>query len=160
MVGRAQFVYTGIRVRDLQRAVRFYQRLGFREVKRGTFPHGGTYVHLQFPDSHHRLELNYYPPGSRFYRPVRPGGEFDHFGFYTPDPEGWLASMLAAGAKLMLDYEDDIQRLLFVADPDGFWLGAYGPKSGPRTSAEGTTTTRSPSRAGAIRPTRNRSRSR
>ncbi len=128
MAERVRFVYTGIRVRDLDRSLRFYERLGFREVKRDTFPHGGTYVHLCFPGSPHRLELNFYPRGSRYYTPFRAAGEFDHFGFYAPDPSGWLRSVVRAGAKKRLDYSDDIQRILFVTDPDGVWLGAFGPK--------------------------------
>ncbi|MGI0130604.1 MAG: VOC family protein [Thermoplasmata archaeon] len=128
MAERVRFVYSGIRVRDVDRSVRFYRRIGFREVKRGAFSHGGSYVHLRFPGSPHRIELNFYPPGSRFFRAFRPGNEFDHFGFRTSDPDRWLRSMVRAGATLKLDYVDAIQRLVFVEDPDGVWLGAYGPK--------------------------------
>jgi ribosomal protein S18 acetylase RimI-like enzyme/catechol 2,3-dioxygenase-like lactoylglutathione lyase family enzyme len=125
---RARFVYSGIRVRDPRRSLRFYRRLGFRLVRRGAFPHGGSYVHLRFPGSTHRIELNFYPTRSRFFRPFTPGEEFDHFGFYAPDPDRWLRTMVRAGAKRRLDFEDDIQRLVFVTDPDGVWWGAYGPK--------------------------------
>lgn len=128
MVGRPRFVYSGIRVRNVRRSVRFYRRLGFRVVKRGAFPHGGSFVHLAFPGSPHRLELNFYPRGSRYFQPLGPGEAFDHFGFYAPDPDRWLRSMVDAGAKLELDFEDDIQRLVFVTDPEGIWWGAFGPK--------------------------------
>ena len=142
MPRRVRFVYTGIRVRDLARSLRFYRRLGFREVKRGAFAHGGRYVHLCFPGSAHRLELNYYPPGSRYYQPFRAGAEFDHFGFYTPDPARWLRSMVRAGAKTKVDYVDGIQRLLFVQDPDGVWLGAFGPEPVPRAPRTKTSSAR------------------
>jgi catechol 2,3-dioxygenase-like lactoylglutathione lyase family enzyme len=141
------FVYSGIRVRDLARSIRFYRRLGFTVVQRGSFSHGGRYVHLALPGSTHRLELNFYPRGSRFYEPFLKGAGFDHFGFSSTDPEAWLASARRAGAKFLLGYEDrPAQQLYFVRDPDGVWLGVFGPRSdatskrlksgsGPRTSA-------------------------
>ncbi|MCI4317881.1 MAG: VOC family protein, partial [Thermoplasmata archaeon] len=122
-----RFVYSGIRVADLERSLEFYRTLGFREVKRGSFAHGGRYVHLSLAGSPHRIELNFYPKGTRFYEKARTGAAFDHFGFYDPDPGAWSARMISAGAKLKLDYVDGDQRLVFVTDPDGVWLGVYGP---------------------------------
>ncbi len=123
-----RFVYSGIRVRNLTRSVRFYQQLGFRVVKRGSFSHGGRYVHLTFPGSAHRLELNYYPRGSRFYEPITPGSEFDHFGFYASDPEAWLRKARRAGARFTVGYADrPEQQLYFVQDLNGVWIGVFGP---------------------------------
>ena len=129
MVDREKFVYSGIRVRDLSESLRFYRRLGFREVKRGWFSHGGQWVHLVFPGSDHRLELNYYPPGTPFYRPFRAGEEFDHFGFYVSNPRRWLRSMLRAGAKPVVGYVDGPAQLLYVTDPNGVCLGSCGPST-------------------------------
>jgi len=122
-----RFVYSGIRVRNLERSLRFYRRLGFRIVKRGEFSHGGRWVHLVFPGSDHRLELNYYPKGNPFYEPFRSGTEFDHFGFYVSDPIAWLRRAVRAGAKPAVGYVDGPYHLLYVRDPDGVWLGACGP---------------------------------
>ena len=58
---KVQLVYSGLRTRNLLRALRFYRKLGFRVHKRGTMGHGGRWVHLTFPGSEHRLELNFYP---------------------------------------------------------------------------------------------------
>ncbi len=129
MPSQVRFVYSGIRVRNLARSLRFYRRLGFREVKRGGFSHGGQWVHLLFPGSPHRLELNYYPKGTPFYRPFRAGEEFDHFGFYVSDPRRWLRSVLGAGATPVIGFVDGPAQLLFVRDPDGVWLGACGPST-------------------------------
>lgn len=129
MADRVKFVYSGIRVRDLSESLRFYRRLGFREVKRGGFSHGGQWVHLAFPGSDHRLELNYYPPGTPFYRPFRSGEEFDHFGFYVSNPRRWLRSALRAGAKPVVGYVDGPAQLLYVTDPNGVCLGSCGPST-------------------------------
>lgn len=127
MTGGVRWMYSGIRVRDLTRSVRFYRRLGFRVVKRGGFSHGGRWVHLVFPGSTHRLELNYYAPGSHFAVPFRPGEEFDHFGFYVDDPLGWVRKAVRSGATPMVGFVDGPAQLMYVRDPDGNWLGACGP---------------------------------
>lgn len=145
MLRATRFVYSGIRVRDLRRSLRFYRRLGFRVVQRGSFSHGGRYVHLVFPGSTHRLELNYYPPGTRFYVPSHRGMEFDHFGFHARDPDAWLDAARRAGARFMVGYTDrPEQRLYFVRDPDGVWLGVFGPLHPPRKRAGRRPPRRSP----------------
>jgi catechol 2,3-dioxygenase-like lactoylglutathione lyase family enzyme len=122
-----RWVYSGIRVRDLARSVRFYRAIGFRVVKRGGFSHGGRWVHLVYPRSGHRLELNYYPKGTPFYEPFRAGTEFDHFGFFVTDPRAWLRRMIRAGATPVIGFVDGPAELLYVKDPDGIWLAACGP---------------------------------
>jgi catechol 2,3-dioxygenase-like lactoylglutathione lyase family enzyme len=127
MVRNVRFMYSGIRVRNLARSTRFYERIGFRVVKRGWFSHGGKWVHLVFPGSDHRLELNYYPKGTPFYRPFGPGEEFDHFGFYVRHPTAWVRSMVGAGATPVIGFIDGPAELVYVKDPNGVWLGACGP---------------------------------
>ena len=122
-----RFLYSGIRVRDLERSLRFYRALGFRVRARGRMEHGGVWVHLRFPGSHHRLELNYYPRGNRFYAPWRAGTEFDHFGFYARDVAGWRRRAERAGGKVVADFVEGRSRLVYVSDPDGVWLEAFGP---------------------------------
>jgi catechol 2,3-dioxygenase-like lactoylglutathione lyase family enzyme len=129
VASRVRFVYSGIRVRDLGRAIRFYRALGFRVVKRGWFSHGGKWVHLVFPGSDHRLELNYYPPGTPFYEPFGPGQEFDHFGFYVANPRAWLRSVVRSGARPKVGFVDGPAQLIFVEDPDGVGLASCGPSS-------------------------------
>jgi len=89
--------------------------------------HGGEWVHLLFPGSHHRLELNYYPRGNRFYETFRHGTEFDHFGFVTPDVAGWRDRAVRAGGRVVEDFIDGKFRLVYVSDPDGICLEAFGP---------------------------------
>ncbi len=127
MPAKIRFLYSGLRVRSLARSLAFYRKLGFRVVDRGTMEHGGEWVHLRYPASTHRLELNYYPRGNRFYEPIRQGTEFDHFGFYAPDPAAWKRGVLRAGGRPALEFVERKTRLVYVRDPDGNWLEAFGP---------------------------------
>ena len=130
-----RFLYSGIRVTNVERSLKFYRALGFRIRAKGRMKHGGRWVHLVFPGSSHRVELNYYPKGNRFYEPFRAGSEFDHFGFYTPDVERWYRRALRAGGKPVLDFVDGKSRLVYVGDPDGVLLEAFGPVPPPRRKA-------------------------
>ncbi len=127
MPDQVRFVYSGIRVRNLEKSVKFYRAIGFRVVKRGWFSHGGKWVHLVFPKSGHRLELNYYPKGTPFYEPFHPGTEFDHFGFYVTNPRQWVRRLVKAGAKPVVGFVDGPAELLYLKDPDGVWLAACAP---------------------------------
>jgi len=123
---KLRFLYSGIRVRDLERSVRFYQGLGFRVILRGRMDHGGTFVHLQQPRSDRRIELNYYPPGNRFYTPYRKGAEFDHFGFVTENVDAWVRRMKRLGGTVAIPaWTETGQRLGYVADPDGFVVEVF-----------------------------------
>lgn len=122
-----RFLYSGIRVRDLDRSLAFYRALGFAVHARGRMGHGGEWVHLVFPGSRHRLELNYYPRENRFYEPFRAGSEFDHFGFHSPDVADWRRKAVRAGGKVVADFLDGKSRLVYVTDPDGVWLEVFGP---------------------------------
>jgi len=126
--------YSGVRVTDLDRSLRFYTKaLGLREVTRGDLSQygRGTWVLLQDPASHQRLELNWYPKGSQFDVPFVIGEGLDHIGFF-------LGSVSAA--TLHRTY----QRLLrqgagptnvtpastdgwvgYVTDPDGNWIEIF-----------------------------------
>ncbi len=137
MASKVRFVYSGIRVANLARSLRFYRAIGFRVVKKGWFSHGGRWVHLAMPGSRHRIELNYYPKGTAFYSPIRAGEEFDHFGFYADDPQAWLRRMVRAGATPKVGFVDGWVQLLFVADPDGVWHGVCGPSEPKRPRRRG-----------------------
>ncbi len=127
MTRDVRFLYSGLRVRNVARALRFYERFGFRVRSRGTMEHGGVWIQLRFPGSYHRLELNYYPPKSRYFEPIRHGTEFDHLGFYAKDPLAWKRRALRAGARPALEFVEGRQRIVYVKDPDGNWLEAFGP---------------------------------
>ena len=134
---RLRFLYSGIRVRDVDRSLRFYESLGFRVRARGTMEHGGVWVQLALPRQSSRLELNYYPQGNRFYEPIRRGTEFDHFGFYVEDMAGWARSLKRLKVPIRSDFvEHGRTRLIYAADPDGNWLEFFGPVARPRRRRE------------------------
>jgi lactoylglutathione lyase len=136
--------YTGIRVRDLERSLRFYtQGLGLREVGRGTMSHGGTFVGLEDPESHFELELNLYPPDSPYATPYSVGEGLDHLGVVVPDARATIERLRGLGARIAVEPWLEAGRywIGFVEDPDGIWIeiqdppGDAAPVSAPSASS-------------------------
>jgi lactoylglutathione lyase len=120
---KARFYYAGIRVRDLKRSIAFYTKgFGMKVVARGTMPHGGKYVHLVTPGTRMRLELNWYPRGSRFYVPYRRGEELDHLAFIVGDVNTAYKSLLRKGAKVAVDPAHSKGTEVYIKDLDGIWI--------------------------------------
>jgi len=126
---KVEFVYSGLRTRNLARSLRFYRKLGFRIHRRGTMEHGGRWVHLSFPGAVQRIELNFYPRGSRFYEPIRRGTEFDHFGFRVSDVEGWERELRRRKLPIVARIREQHENLVYTRDPDGNWVEFFGPVS-------------------------------
>jgi catechol 2,3-dioxygenase-like lactoylglutathione lyase family enzyme len=127
---RIKLYYSGIEVRDLRRSLRFYRSLGLKVIRRGTMGHGGKWVHLMDPSSKQRLELNWYPKGSRFYEEYRNGSELDHIGFIVDDAVKWFKLLVKRGAKPAAEpFGDELETLAYVTDPDGVWIELIGPGS-------------------------------
>lgn len=124
-----RFLYTGIRVRDLDRSIRFYRTLGLRVRLRGRMAHGGEYVHLAQPRSAQRLELNWYPKGNPYDEPFRRGTELDHLGFRVDDVRKWVRKLGAAGGTVTIPtFRDGDFQLAYVEDPDGILVELFGPR--------------------------------
>lgn len=120
---RARFRYTGIRVRDLDRSLDFYTNvLGMKVIEGGTMPHGGRFVHLRTPGSQQRLELNWYPRGSRFYSGYRGGEELDHLAFVVDDVRKAFKELVRKGAEVAVDPAHSEGTEVYVKDPDGIWI--------------------------------------
>lgn len=122
------FIYTGIRVRNLRRSLQFYTRvMGMKQILKGRMAAGGIYVHLKTPRSAQRLELNYYPPGKRFYEKYKSGCELDHLAFWEKDVDKRYRDLIRRGAKKAIEpFSEDGYRLAFVKDPDGIWIELLG----------------------------------
>ena len=129
--------YTGIRVRDLARSVRFYtEGLGLRVGPAGRMRAGGSWQELIDPVTGAVLELNYYPGEP----PYREGDELDHLGFRVQDLDACVARLLAMGARVRIPaFEEGNERLAFLSDPDGLWVELYERRSEevPPTSRPG-----------------------
>jgi lactoylglutathione lyase len=118
-------VYTGIRVRDLDRARRFYSEgLGLRPGRRGRMASGGQWEELEDPETHAVLELNFYPDAP----PYREGDELDHLGFRVADVRATLVRLEKLGATVRIPpFQGSDTLLAFVSDPDGVWIELYEP---------------------------------
>lgn len=124
---KVELVYSGLRVRNLLRSLRFYRKLGFRIFKRGTMGHGGRWVHLTFPGAMQRLELNYYPRSNRFYEPYKKGTEFDHLGFRVSDVGAWERDLRRRKLPIVARIREKYENIVYTRDPDGNWLEFFGP---------------------------------
>ncbi|MEM4311943.1 MAG: VOC family protein [Nitrososphaerales archaeon] len=121
-------VYIGIRVTDLERSLKFYtELLGLKEVRRGKMSHGGIWVLLEDPESHQRLELNWYPKDSPFNTPYIVGEGLDHIGFEVKDAKALYDELSSKGVKVALEpwIEQDTTVICYVKDPDGNWIELF-----------------------------------
>jgi len=122
------FRYTGVRVRNLQRSFRFYTKvMGMKAHLKGKMWHGGVWVELKSPRSSQRLELNYYPAGTKYYEKFKTGSEMDHLAFWVKDVDKSYAQLLKKGAKKgIAPFPQGKYRFAFVKDPDGIWIELIG----------------------------------
>jgi len=127
--------YTGIRVTDFDRSLRFYtEQLGLRELrKKDARGDGlGIWVVLQDAESGQRIELNWYPEGSRHATPYVPGEGLDHLGFVVDDVAETYERLVAAGAEPAIPPSEYEGWTAYVKDPDGNWIEVY-QKTPPKT---------------------------
>ena len=121
--------YFGIRVRDLDRSLKFYTDvLGLKEVKRGTQYEigGGIWVLLRDEKSNQHLELNWYPENSPFAVEYLPGEGLDHIGFIVDNVREKFKELVAKGATpTEVDPLKTSGWVAYVKDPDGNWIEIY-----------------------------------
>ena len=112
--------YTGIRVRDIARSIRFYtEGLGLQVGPHGRMTAGGLWQELKDPGSGAVLELNFYPGDP----PYREGDELDHLGFRVDDLEATIALLESLGGRVRIPtFTGSDTRLVFLSDPDGVWV--------------------------------------
>ncbi len=123
-----RYLYTGIRVRDLERSIKFYRRvMGMRVSRRGRMGHGGVWVELMSPGSPQRLELNWYPTDNQFYSEYRNGEELDHLAFLVTDVGSTFQELVTLGAHPEVQpFREERYEFAFVSDPDGIWIELIG----------------------------------
>jgi len=94
---------------------------------KGKMDHGGTWVELKSPGSAQRLELNYYPPNTKFHERFIPGSELDHLAFWVKNVDKDLEQLVRKGAKRAVEpFTQGRYRFAFVKDPDGIWIELIG----------------------------------
>jgi lactoylglutathione lyase len=123
-----KYFYTGIRVRDLERSIQFYRKvMGMKVTRRGRMHHGGVWIELKSPASPQRLELNWYPAGSKYFTPYRRGEELDHLSFRVSDVNRAFKEIVAKGARPEIEpFREDRYEFAFASDPDGIWIELFG----------------------------------
>jgi len=124
-----RLVYTGLRVRDIERSLKFYTEILDMEVveRLESFePTRGKAVTLRSPGSSQLLELNWYEEGSRFGTAYVSGEELDHLGFEVEDLEDAVKRLEEKGVEVVVrpgTIGGNIGwREAFVKDPDGIWI--------------------------------------
>ena len=142
----ARPLYTGLRVRHLERSVRFYRALGFRTTLRMKSALGEA-VQLAHPTNGVTIELNQFRRGTPVWERYRSGSEMDHFGVWVDDVDAWVRRLVRAGGRVKWRPENCEVilpprpwfdgRAAMVADPDGVWVELMGPPSRSRGRTRG-----------------------
>jgi lactoylglutathione lyase len=124
---RAKFTYTGIRVRNLKRSVRFYTRLfGMKNLGHWKIDaSGGEVVTLKSAEGESLLELNYYPRGSPFYAKYSVGEGLDHLAFGFSDLDAAIARARRIGHPVIKEMKGKTGRWAYIKDPDGIWIEIF-----------------------------------
>jgi catechol 2,3-dioxygenase-like lactoylglutathione lyase family enzyme len=144
----------GLRVTNLERSLRFYmQALGLRVRTRGdTRSWGGElWVQLEDPKSHRHIELNWYPPGSRFGPRYTVGAGVDHIDFTIgAAPVAALERTYrrlrrAGGRPTRFEPATTGGWMASVEDPDGIWItSGRRPTAAERRAIEKRAAVRKP----------------
>jgi lactoylglutathione lyase len=120
---KSQFVYSGIRVANMERSLEFYTKLlGMKLISRTKIPETkGEIANLKSKGSDQTLELNHYES-----QPYNHGDELDHLAFKVDDLEEMLRFLESKGVKRIYDIVRGKEaRWTYVADPDGIWIELF-----------------------------------
>ena len=137
-----KFGYTGIRVQDLDEAIKFFTKLlGMKVQARIKVPSNkGEFANLVTGDGKHWLEINWYAADSPVAGPVKEGEELDHLGFEVGDFEGALKRLNDAGYPTLIGpIKAGNWNVAFVKGVDGIWLDIYhiSPRPKKKTKPRG-----------------------
>jgi lactoylglutathione lyase len=122
------FGYTGLRVRDLDKAIEFFTKvLGMKVRARVPAPwNRGEFANLVTGDGKHWFELNWYADNSPVAGPFKEGDELDHLGFEVDDFEGALRRLKVAGYPTSIGpVHEGSWDVAFVKGVEGIWLDIY-----------------------------------
>lgn len=121
-------MYTGIRVRDMDRAIDFFTRvLGMRLVGRIKVRWTkGEFANLESGEGKHWLELNWYADDSPIEGLFRAGDELDHLGFEVADFREALGRLKEEGYEPKRGpFHGGGWHVAFVPVVDGLWLDVF-----------------------------------
>ncbi|HHW11120.1 MAG TPA: VOC family protein [Firmicutes bacterium] len=124
-----KLLHTRIRVKDLEKSITWYCRLGFELVRRTErSPAGNQLAFLALPGNEHLLELAYSPD----YQPAVPE-DLMHLAIGVPDLEAYCAELERQGLEIWPDdwrnkFKTE-RKMAFVTDPDGYEVELLERKS-------------------------------
>ena len=124
-----RFIYTGIRVRNMEESLKFYTNvLGMIIVEplQKTAPTKGSVVTLKSTNSEQVLELNYYEEDSPFNSSYVNGEDLDHIAFDVQDLEGAVKELKRRGVEVVVEpYVIGVHqgwKEAYIKDPNGIWI--------------------------------------
>jgi lactoylglutathione lyase len=125
---KAKLIYTGIRVKNLEKSIEFYASiLGMKVTGRTRIEETkGETVGLVSEDGGHLLELNYYGKGSDYDTKYGVGEALDHLAFQVDDLPKALAEAQKAGYPVVLDMKTKTSRWTYIKDPNGIYIELFG----------------------------------
>ena len=117
---RSKFIYTGIHVTNLDRAIEFYRKsLGMKLLFKTPIKEtGGRVAWLATKGSKQILELNWYPKGYGH------GGKsgLDHLAFEVKDASLAYRQLTTRRKGAMAPFKEGKWILAYIKDPDGNWI--------------------------------------
>jgi lactoylglutathione lyase len=124
-----RFIYTGIRVKNMEESLKFYTKvLGMiiMEPLQNTPPTRGSVVTLKSPSSEQVLELNHYEEGSPFNSAYVNGEDLDHIAFDVQDLESTVKELKRQGVEVLIEpYAIGSEigwKEAYIKDPNGIWI--------------------------------------
>jgi lactoylglutathione lyase len=124
-----RFIYTGIRVKNMEQSLKFYTDvLGMvvTEPLERVTPTKGSVVTLKSRNSEQVLELNYYEKGSPFNSAYVNGEDLDHLAFDVEDLSATVEQLKREGVEVVVEPYTIGQELgwkeAYVKDPNGIWI--------------------------------------
>lgn len=115
-----KFLHTRIRVKDIERSVEFYRKLGYSEGERKDSPEGNQLAFLELPGNSVSLELCHSPS----YTATCPE-DLMHTCLGVPDIIAYCDEVERAGIEIWPDhwrskFSTGGRKMAFVTDPDGY----------------------------------------
>lgn len=112
-----RFLHCRIRVRDLERSIKFYTEvLGFRKVRESTSPAGNRLAFMELPGNNTQIELCYQPGEQDFTFPE----DIFHFAFNIEDLDAFRNRWEPEGIEFWPEDKPVNGFMYFTSDPDGY----------------------------------------
>ena len=116
----SELIHTCYRVLDLDRAVAFYERLGFEEMRRMAIGDDATNCFMGLPGDGARLELTFNHGQAE---PYEIGSGYGHIAITVDDLDATLERLAGEGIepeRPPYTVRDGGSRICFVRDPDDY----------------------------------------